>query len=193
MLSCMVKKRMSANRYRALAALASMTVVGFIAGPAFPAGAATSSVKVAAKTVAFSASFSGKASLLIENSKVTISSISGSGKNSLFGKSKVSGSGSAPKSSSSLCDPFGGKGTIAGGANKITFIVTQSSSQQGCSNGDSGPVTVTFHGVTKATGGTGTAKGASGSLKFSGTLHLGGTSGSQSGSFTVEPQRKADA
>ena len=185
MLSCMVKKRMSANRYRALAALASMTVVGFIAGPAFPAGAATSSVKVAAKTVAFSASFSGKASLLIDNSTVTISSISGTGKNSLFGKSSVSGSGSAPKSSSSLCDPFGGKGAIAGGANKVTFVVTQSSSQQGCSSGDSGKVTITFHGVTKASGGTGTAKGASGSLKFSGTLHLGGTSGSQSGSFTV--------
>ena len=48
-----------------------------------------------AKTVSFSAKFSGKASMLIENSKVTISSITGSGTNSLFGTSKVSGSGSA--------------------------------------------------------------------------------------------------
>lgn len=140
---------------------------------------------MSAKTVTFSATYSGKASLLIDNNKVTISSIVGSGKNSLFGSSKVSGSGSAPKSSSSLCDPFGGKGSIVGGANKVTFVVVQSSSQKGCSSGESGPVTITFSGVTKATGGTGKALGASGSLKFSGTLKLGGTSGSQSGAFSV--------
>ena len=101
----------------------------------------------------------------------------------LFGASKVSGSGSA--AASQQCDPFGGKGSIAGGANKIMFTVIRSSSQQGCANGDSGPVTVTFHGVAKAIGGLGAAKGASGSLKFKGTLKLGGTSGSQNGSFTV--------
>jgi hypothetical protein len=139
----------------------------------------------AAKTVTFSAHFSGKASLLIENSNVKISSIAGTGTNSLFGKSSVSGNGSAPKSQSSLCDPFGGKGTVVGGANKIVFVVTQSGSQQGCSSGESGKVTITFHGVAKASAGSGKANGASGTLKFTGTLHLGGTSGSQSGSFTV--------
>jgi hypothetical protein len=36
-----------------------------------------------------------------------------------------------------------------------------------------------------ATGGNGKANGATGSLKFSGSLKLGGTSGSQDGSFTV--------
>jgi hypothetical protein len=46
-------------------------------------------------------------------------------------------------------------------------------------------VTVTFRGVAVATGGVGAASGASGSLKFKGTLKLGGTSGSQDGSFTV--------
>lgn len=145
-----------------------------------PAGAATAS-----KAVTFSASYSGKATLLIDNSKVTIRSITGTGKNSLFGSSSVSGSGSAPKSGSSLCDPFGGSGTIAAGANKITFVVTQSSSQQGCSSAESGAVTIKFHGVTKATGGTGKAVGASGSLKFSGALNIGGTSGTQTGKFTV--------
>ena len=189
----MVKKPLSASKSGVLGVLVSLLAVSLLATPAFAAVARnTSAVKPAhqsapgaSKTVAFSASFTGKASLLIDNSTVTISSISGTGKNSLFGKSAVSGSGSAPKSSSSLCDPFGGKGSIASGANKITFAVTQSSSQQGCSSGESGKVTITFHGVTKATGGSGKAIGAAGSLKFSGTLHLGGTSGSQSGSFSV--------
>jgi len=106
-------------------------------------------------------------------------------KHSLFGASKASGNGSAPKGSSSLCDPFGGKGSITGGANKITFVVIKSGSQQGCSSGESGAVTITFHGVAKASGGSGKGNGATGSLKFKGTLHLGGTSGTQSGNFTV--------
>jgi hypothetical protein len=175
----MLKKPSAALRYKILAALATLAVVGLTASPG-PAGAATRS-----KTVSFSATYSGKASLLINNSTVTISSIAGSGKNSLFGSSKVAGNGSAPKSGSSLCDPFGGKGSISGGASKITFVVVTSSSQQGCSSGESGAVTITFHGVTKATGGAGKGSGASGSLKFKGSLKLGGTSGSQSGAFTV--------
>jgi hypothetical protein len=177
MLSYMVKKRVIANRFRALGVLAALVTVGLFASPAL-AGATSS-----AKTVSFSATYSGKASLLIVNSKVKISSITGSGKNSLFGTSKVSGSGAA--AASAQCDPFGGKGNIAGGSSKITFTVTESSAQQGCSNGESGPITVTFHGTAKATGGGGKANGASGTLKFSGTLHLGGTSGSQSGTFKV--------
>jgi hypothetical protein len=157
--------------------LVALVCVGLSAGPAFSAAPGNT------KKVTFSSKYSGKASLLINNGKATISSITGSGKNSLFGASKVSGSGSA--AASQQCDPFGGKGSIAGGANKITFTVTRSSSQQGCANGESGPVTVTFHGVAVATGGNGKANGATGSLKFSGSLKLGGTSGSQDGSFTV--------
>jgi len=173
----MVKKPYSGSTLRVLAALVALGMVGLCSSPAL-AGATQS-----ARTVSFTAKFSGKASLLIVNSKVTISSITGSGTNSLFGSSRVSGSGTA--GASAQCDPFGGKGSIVGGSNKISFTVTQSSATQGCSNGESGPVTVTFHGVTKATGGSGKANGAVGSLKFKGTLHLAGTSGSQSGSFTV--------
>jgi len=66
-----------------------------------------------------------------------------------------------------------------------SWLVTRSSSQQGCANGDGGPLTVTFCGVAVAIGGNGVANGASGSLKFNGKLKLGGTSGSQNGSFTV--------
>ena len=124
--------------------LVAVLSTGLLAGPVF-------SAVPAVKTVTFSSSYTGKASLLINNGQATISSVTGSGKNSLFGASKVSGSGSA--AASQQCDPFGGKGSIAGGANKIMFTVTRSSSQQGCANGESGPVTVTFHGVAVATGG----------------------------------------
>ena len=129
-ISCMVNKHNPARRTRVLAALAALVTIGLCATPLL-AGATPST-----KTVSFSAKFSGKASLLIENSKVTISSITGSGTNSLFGTSKVSGSGSA--AASAECDPFGGKGTISGGTNKITFTVTQSSAQQGCSTARAG-------------------------------------------------------
>jgi hypothetical protein len=174
----MVKKSFLGSRSRVLAALVAVVMVGLCSSPVL-AGATQS-----AKTVSFTAKFSGKASMLIVNSKVTISSITGSGTNSVFGSSRLSGSGTA--AATAQCDPFGGKGSIASGSNKITFTVTQSSATQGCSNGESGPITVTFHGVTKATGGSGKANGAVGSLKFNGTLHLAGTSGSQSGSFTVK-------
>ena len=163
------------KRYIPGIVLVALLSTGLLAGPVFSAPAT--------KTVTFSSNYSGKASLLINNGQATISSVTGSGKNSLFGASKVNGSGSA--AASQQCDPFGGKGSIASGANKIMFTVTRSSSQQGCANGDSGPVTVTFHGVAVATGGAGAANGAMGSLKFKGTLKLGGTSGSQDGSFTV--------
>ncbi len=180
------------SRFRALSVLVALVTVGLFAGPAFSAAGATTktvggpavaAATASTKTVVFSSKYSGKASLLIDNGKATISSVTGSGTNSLFGTSHVSGSGSA--AASAECDPFGGKGSIVNGANKITFTVTRSSAQQGCSNGESGPITVTFHGVAVATGGTGKASKASGSLKFSGTLKLGGTSGSQSGSFKV--------
>jgi hypothetical protein len=71
-----------------------------------------------------------------------------------------------------------------GAAAKIDLTVTQSKST-GCSSGESGPVSVAFHGVAVATGGTGATAGAKGTLKFSGTLKIGGTSGSQNGPYTV--------
>jgi len=120
--------------------------------------------------------------LLINNGAVTISSIHGKGTGTLVGASKVSGNGTA--SATAQCDPFGGTGTITGAGAKINLKVTKSTST-GCSNGESGPVTVTFNGVAKATGGTGKTTGAKGNLKFKGTLKLGGTSGSQQGTFTV--------
>ena len=189
----MVNKPFLTSKFRALAVLAALATVGLFASPAFPAAAVSAKTPArpalsgAAMTsaVAFSGQYSGKASLLIRQQHSDDLIDLRLGEESLFGASKASGNGSAPKGSSSLCDPFGGKGSITGGANKITFVVIKSGSQQGCSSGESGAVTITFHGVAKASGGSGKGNGATGSLKFKGTLHLGGTSGTQSGNFTV--------
>lgn len=130
----------------------------------------------------FSGHYKGNASLLINNGAVTIPSVSGKGTGTLVGASTVTGKGSS--SSSAQCDPFTGTGSIVGAAAKIALNVIESKSS-GCSSGESGPVTVTFTGLAVVTGGSGKASGARGSLKFDGTLKLGGTSGSQDGSYTV--------
>jgi len=166
----------SAASLRVLSVLLAALAIGICAGPAYAAKAP--------KTVSFSGHYSGTASLLIDNGSVSITSISGKGAStsSIMGASTISGHGSA--SASAQCDPFQGTGTMLGAKSRITFAVS-SSTATGCSSGESGPITVTFHGTAKATGGTGSAKGAAGSLHFSGSLKLGNTSGSQSGAFTV--------
>ena len=168
----------SISRFRVFAVLVAVVTTGLFTSPALAAAAAKT------KTVAFSGHYSGTVSLLINNSEVMISSVTGTGTGtpSLVGASSVAGTGSA--SATAQCDPFSGTGSITGAASKITLIATKSSST-GCSSGESGPVTVTFSGVAKITGASGTAKGATGSLHFKGSFKLSNTSGSQSGPFSV--------
>ena len=120
--------------------------------------------------MSFSGRYQGNAALLIDNGNVTISSVTGKGKGTLVGASTITGKGSS--SSSAQCDPFTGTGSITGAAAKLNLKVVESKSS-GCSSGESGPVTVTFTGLAQVTGGTAKASGASGSLKFNGTLKLG--------------------
>jgi hypothetical protein len=136
----------------------------------------------ATKTVHFVGRYHGTAALLIDNGAVTITSVTGTGTGTLLGNSTVEGKGSA--SASAQCDPFTGKGKLSSSSGKINMSVTESKSS-GCSNGESGPVTVTFSGVAVVTGGSGAAIGAAGTMKFSGTLKLLGTTGSENGSYTV--------
>jgi hypothetical protein len=162
--------------------LLTLSGAALVATPAF-ASSPSLTRQHAAKTVSFVGRYSGNAALLIDNGSVTISSVTGTGTGTLVGTSSVAGSGSA--SAAAQCDPFSGTGTISGAAATIRFRVS-SSTAQGCSSGESGPITVTFHGAAKAIGGTGRAKGATGTLRFNGKLQLGGTSGSQTGTYTVK-------
>jgi hypothetical protein len=134
------------------------------------------------KPVTFTGHFKGVANLLINNGSVSIPSVKGTGTASLVGVSTVKGKGTS--SAAAQCDPFTGTGSIAGKAGKLDLTIIKSSTQ-GCSSGESGPVTVTFSGKAKATGGTGAAKHAAGTISFKGTLDLKGTSGSQAGTFSV--------
>jgi len=172
-----------AGKRRLLTATLAAAVVALVCPAALAAPLAAQARHAAGtKQVAFSGHYTGLASLLINNGAVTISSVKGKGSATLVGASSLGGKGSA--SASAQCDPFGGLGSISGAKGKIDISVASSTSR-GCSSGESGPVTVSFHGIAKATGGTGDAAGAAGSLKFSGTLKLGGTSGHQSGSFSA--------
>ena len=135
------------------------------------------------KTVPFLGNYKGDASMLIDNGAVTISSVSGKGSGNLVGASTLTGKGSA--SASAQCDPFEGSGAISGKSAKLDITVLKSSAQ-GCSSGESGPVTVTLSGSAQVTGGSGKAAGAHGTLAFKGTLDLKGTSGSQTGTFAVK-------
>jgi hypothetical protein len=134
------------------------------------------------KVVSFSGHYSGNTSLLINNGVATISAVHGKGSGTLVGTSTVTGSGAA--SASATCDPFQGTGAITGKQATIDLSVLKSAAQ-GCSSGQSGPVTVTISGTARVTGGTGKAAGASGILKFTGSVNLKNTSGSQTGTFTV--------
>ena len=179
--STTIARRRVRNRVRLPAVALAVASVGLFAGPAF-AGTPAKAKTAKTKTVTFVGHYSGNATLLINNGSVSIPSVTGKGSGTLVGASAVSGSGSS--SSSAQCDPFAGKGSIAGAGTRITFIVSKSTSK-GCSSGESGPVTVSFNGTAKATSGTGKAKGAIGTLRFTGTLKLAGTTGSQNGTYSV--------
>jgi hypothetical protein len=161
---------------RILAVLLAIAVAGALTSPT------TTSAAAKTKVVNFKGKYTGTASLLIDNSSVKILSVDGKGTASLIGASSISGTGNGT-GSNGLCVPFTGKGAIKGSAGSIKFSVNANKSQ-GCSTGQSGPVTVTVTGVAKITSGSGRAKGAQGHLKFKGTLKLNDTTGSQSGAFS---------
>jgi hypothetical protein len=174
--------RMSRARYRArtskvLAVLVAALGTGLFASPAVAAASTPT------KTVAFSGHYSGTASLLIDNGSVTISSIKGKGTGTLLGAGSVAGKGSAQ--ASATCNFFGGGGSIKGTDGTITLTVAKSAASQACANSETAPVKVSIKGVAKVTGGSGATKGATGSLKFTGSLNLAGTSGAQNGPFSV--------
>jgi hypothetical protein len=162
---------------RILAVLLAVALAGASAGP--------TSANAAAKTkvVAFKGSYSGTASLLIDNNTIKILSVTGTGTASIIGAGSLSGTGnSTAGADSNLCVPFKGKGSIKGSGGTIKFSVTTNKGK-GCSSGQTGPVTVTVTGTAKVTSGSGGANGAKGNLKFKGTLKLNDTTGSQTGTF----------
>jgi hypothetical protein len=157
-----------------------------MAASALLAGALVSpaSAQVAAKgkSVNFKGHYKGTASLLISGSTLKVLSLSGTGPSSTIGATTLSGKANGT-SANGLCVPFKGKGTLKGATGTVSFAVDATKSQ-GCSSGQSGPVTVTVTGTATVKSGTGSAAGAQGTLAFKGTMKLKDTSGSQSGTFS---------
>jgi hypothetical protein len=171
-------KGVSMKRTQLLAAVLAVAMAGVVASPA------STSAAVKTKTVSFKGKYTGTASVLFQGTDIKILSVTGSGSASIVGTSSLSGTGEATGGAdSNNCVPFKGKGSLKGASATIKFSVSGSTSK-GCSSGQSGPVTVTVTGVAKITGGTSKAKGATGSLKYKGTLKLNDTSGSQTGTFS---------
>ena len=146
----------------AAVATAAVATAAVVAGPALAGGA------VSAKTVAFTASYSGKATVKIAGSKADISAAA-TGTGTLIGKSKLSGKGVG--SAVEPCPLFGGPATIttAGGA-KLNFVITASGGSA-CTDEDA----QTFSLLGRATfkGGTGKYVRAKGSFKFTGIYDRG--------------------
>ena len=157
---------------------------------ASPAAYAREITSATVRTVEFAGHYSGHATLLIDNGVVTISSVTGKGTGTVVGASIITGMGSA--AASAQCDPFSGAGAITGSKGRL-LVKVSTTAASGCSSGQNGPVNVTFSGIAVVTGGTGTAKGLTGKLKFSGVLKLGGTSGSQNGPYTASLSGKLSA
>lgn len=125
-----------------------------VAGAILPSNALASS---------FSGSFSGKASVKVKGSSLTIASVSGSGSSTL-GKGSLSGkNGTGHTNASEGCGFFKGSATISGSNGSIYLSVSEPQNR-GCGTGNS----ITVKGSASVTGGTGKYKGAKGTLSYSG-------------------------
>ena len=153
------------TKLRILSAVTAALAVGAVAAAAALAGG----------TVAFTATYTGKATTKVTGQVVAISA-HGAGKGSIVGASKIAGTGKGD-ASNPPCVPFSGPGTITGVGAKLTFAVLRTS--RGCAAQDD-QNKVSFKGQLKVTAGTGKLAKAHGTLRFTGQYNRG------TGVFTVK-------
>jgi hypothetical protein len=142
--------------------------------------AATSASALAskAKVIAFTGSYAGTATVQVTGTAAAISA-NGTGKGTLIGAGKITGTGTSD-TSQQPCLPLAGTGTITGAAGKITYKVVPGSN--GCGDEGGHTFTVTSHlTVLSATGKLAKAKG---------TLKLTGVYNHDDGSFSVKVSGK---
>jgi hypothetical protein len=138
---------------------------------ALVAGSAVAAIHV--KTIPFTGTYAGNASVQVADQVATISA-NGTGKGALIGAGKVTGNGKGD-ASQQPCVPFTGPGTITGAKGTIAFSVLTGA--QGC--GDEGGQVFAISGKAKVVKATGALAKAKGTLKFTGTYDRG------SGAFKV--------
>jgi hypothetical protein len=153
----------------ATAASLGVAIAALVAGTALGAGTAGN------KTVAFTASYSGKAVVRITGSNADIASATATGTGTLVGKSTLSGKGAGV--GADPCGTFGGPGSITGTGGKLNFVIAPTG---GSACGDESGQTFSLVGRATVKGGTGKYAKAKGSFKFTGTFDKG------SGAFAVK-------
>ena len=146
-----------------------------LAAAALTAAAGASALP--AKSVPFTAKYSGQASTKVDDtSKVATIAATGTGTGTLIGAGKLTGAGTAD-SNQQPCVPFGGTGKLTGVAGTtIAFKVITSS--QGC--GDDGGHIFSLKGTATVLKATGKLAKARGSLRFTGVYDRDG------GTFSVK-------
>jgi hypothetical protein len=181
----------------AVGALALMATVGVVA----PSGAATTSTLkssshsslssnvVKIKKVAFKGSYSGSLTFLLTSvastsTSASVTSVTGKGTSTDLGSTSFSGIGNVPATAASAGFHFTGAGKLAGPGGTLNLKILSQNSSGAAPENAAGIVTLS--GTATVVSGTGKLKGATGSLKFSGSFAVSndGVSGSQSPAFT---------
>jgi hypothetical protein len=146
-------------------------LIGLAACAAF---AASAPAAPAATTVAFKATYAGKATEKVSGQDVTAIA-KGSGKASVLGKSTISGIVKA--STADQCSPIIGPGKITSAKGNLNVSVVNS---RGCAASEDDRDNIILSGTVKVKGGTGKFRKAKGSMHFSGHYDRSG------GAFNVK-------
>lgn len=154
--------------------LTSLTLIAVVAILATAVAASSGANTIKPKKIAFTGSYSGQASTLVNGGTVTISA-KGTGKGTLVGSGAIAASGTGD-STQQPCVPFGGTGKISGAGGTIAFKANPGATGCGDEGGHNFTVKV-YLAVTKATGKLAKAKG---------TLRAIGTYNRDDGSFQVK-------
>ena len=140
--------------------------------------------------VAFKGTYKGTMKFLWSSSTVAATIVSGRGTGTYMAGGTMTGHGTGADTAYS--DPFSGTGVLSGAGSRLMISVIKTSSSASVADGtqsgpQSPPASVTIIGKAKVTGGTGKFKGASGTLKFSGSFSVtNNTAGTtESDSFTA--------
>ena len=184
------------KKFLAIGTVGAVSIMGAgVASGATHAGPnGTSHVSIAhvVKTVkvAFKGSYKGTMKFLWSSSTVAATIVSGRGTGTYMAGGTMTGHGTGADTAYS--DPFSGTGVLSGAGSKLMVSVIKTSSSASVADGttsgpQSPPTTVTVVGKAKVTGGTGKWKGASGTLKFSGSFSVANSTAgtTESDSFTA--------
>jgi hypothetical protein len=181
----------------AVGALALIATVGVVV----PSSAATNGALKASthsaltsnvvkiRKVAFKGSYNGSLTFLLTSvastsTSASVTSVTGKGTSTDLGSTSFSGTGNVPATAASAGFHFTGAGKLAGPGGTLNLRILSKNSSGAAPENAAG--TVTLAGTATVISGTGKLKGATGTLKFSGSFAIAndGVSGSQSPAFT---------